>query len=138
MTRSLIINVDVPDLGAAIAFYEAGLGFKLRRKLFAGSVAEMESAFGRLFLLQQPAGSTAVPNTSILRDYSNHWTPVHLDIAVDDLPSAVSRALAAGARVSDSASRHAFGSIARMRDPFGHGFCLIEFSEAGYDAAVTE
>jgi predicted enzyme related to lactoylglutathione lyase len=135
MIRSLIINVDVPSLEPAVVFYEVGLGFKLRRRLFQGTVAEMESDLGRLFLLQRPAGSTAVPTTSLVREYSPHWTPVHLDIPVADLAAAVSKALAAGAEVSDGKSREPYGSIARMRDPFGHGFCFIEFNEAGYDNA---
>jgi hypothetical protein len=25
-----------------------------------------------------------------------------------------------------------------MADPFGHGFCLIQFTERGYDAIATE
>ena len=47
------------------------------------------------------------------------------------------RALAAGASASGQVSRQPFGDIAPMRDPFGHGFCLIAFSEIGYDAGVS-
>ncbi|MGB0086499.1 MAG: VOC family protein [Rhodomicrobiaceae bacterium] len=137
MTGSLIINIDVPDLVAAIVFYETGLGFRLRRKLFNDSVAEIEGAGGRIFLIEQPAGSTAVPGTSIARRYAAHWTPVHLDIAVSDLFAAVARARAAGATQSGPVSQHPFGDIAPMRDPFGHGFCLIAFNGVGYDAGVS-
>jgi len=28
---------------------------------------------------------------------------------------------------------HSWGRIAVMADPFGHGFCLIEFLGRGYD-----
>jgi predicted enzyme related to lactoylglutathione lyase len=137
MIRSLIINIDVPDLDAGISFYEIGLGFRLRRLLFEIDVAEMESAAGRIFLIQQSAGAIAVPGTSIVRGYSNHWTPVHLDIAVTDLAEAVERVSAAGAIASGSVTQHAFGRLAPMRDPFGHGFCLIEFNDLGYDAVVS-
>ena len=27
--------------------------------------------------------------------------------------------------------------IALLADPFGHGFCLIQFSEQGYDAVAV-
>jgi hypothetical protein len=27
-----------------------------------------------------------------------------------------------------------FGRLALFADPFGHGFCLVEFSPLGYDA----
>jgi predicted enzyme related to lactoylglutathione lyase len=133
----LLINIDVPDLAAAIVFYKTGLGFTLRRMLFEATVAEMESAAGRVFLIQHDAGSIAVTGTLIARDYSTHWTPVHLDIAVEDLDAAVARARAAGADLSVPISRHRFGDIARMRDPFGHGFCLIKFSDIGYDSEVS-
>ncbi len=134
--RSLIVNIDVADLEAGIAFYETGLGFKLRRRLFDGRVAEMTSPAGTVFLIEQAPGSPAVPGTTIARDYASHWTPVHLDIAVDDLDAAVARAEAAGARPSGAGAAQAFGRIAPMRDPFGHGFCLIEFSDRGYDAVA--
>jgi predicted enzyme related to lactoylglutathione lyase len=138
MTRALIVNIDVPDLAAGVAFYEAGLGFRLRRKLFGNAVAEMEGHGGRIFLIEQPPGSTAVPGTPVARNYAAHWTPVHLDLAVDDLDAAIARARAAGATASGEISRQAFGDIAPMRDPFGHGFCLIAFNAAGYDAVAPE
>lgn len=136
--RSLIINIDVPDLQAGIAFYEAGLGFTLRRTLFEDHVAELTSPAGPLFLLEQAPGSRAVPGTTITRDYAGHWTPMHLDIAVDDLDAAVARAAVAGARSSGPIRTQAYGRLAPMRDPFGHGFCLIQFSDRGYDAVVFE
>jgi len=136
--RIIIINIDVPDLNAGISFYETGLGFRLRRLFFERTVAEMESAAGRIFLIGHSAGAIAVPGTSIVRCYSNHWTPVHLDIAVTDLAKAVERVSAAGAVASGSITDQAFGRLAPMRDPFGHGFCLIEFNDVGYDAVVSE
>jgi predicted enzyme related to lactoylglutathione lyase len=138
MIGSLIINIDVPDLNAGISFYETGLNFRLRRLLFERTVAEMDGAAGRIFLIQHSAGAIAVPGTSIVRSYSNHWTPVHLDIVVTDLDTAVARVSAAGAIASGSVTEHAFGRLAPLRDPFGHGFCLIEFNDVGYDAVVSE
>ncbi len=130
--RELLVNIDVPDLERAIAFYRSALGFTLRRRLFAASVAEMAGGGCRLFLLEKPEGS---PTGAGRRTYARHWTPVHLDIAVEDLDAAVARALAAGAVKEGDTGRAAWGSIAHFADPFGHGFCLIEFTEAGYDAA---
>ncbi len=48
--------------------------------------------------------------------------------------AAVARATAAGAVLESPATVHSWGTIAMLADPFGHGFCLIEFSEQGYDA----
>src|SRR4051794_28101176 len=118
----LVINIDVPDLAAGIAFYDKGLGFGLCRLLFDGRVAEIQNAGQRLFLIEQAAGTTAVPDTAMARSYAPHWTPVHLDMAVVDLAAAVAQAKAAGATASAPVSEHAFGTLAPMRDPFGHGF----------------
>ena len=40
---------------------------------------------------------------------------------------------AAGATLEEPTAIHAWGKIVRLADPFGHGFCLIEFLGRGYD-----
>ena len=82
--------------------------------------------------------SAAVTGTAIVRNYSDHWTPVHLDIGVDNLDDAIIKAKLFGAKMSAAISSQLFGRLAPMRDPFGHGFCLIEFNEAGDDACITK
>jgi predicted enzyme related to lactoylglutathione lyase len=52
---------------------------------------------------------------------------------VDDLDAALARAIAAGARVEQPPATHAWGRIALLADPFGHGFCLLQFLGRGYD-----
>jgi uncharacterized glyoxalase superfamily protein PhnB len=59
---------------------------------------------------------------------------VHLDVAVRDLDAAVDRAIAAGASREGDVETHAWGRIAYLADPFGHGLCLLQFSALGYDA----
>lgn len=63
-----------------------------------------------------------------------HWTPVHLDFVVPDLDAAIDRARLAGATLEGAPTTHAYGRLALLADPFGHGFCLIEFTGRGYDA----
>ncbi len=134
MMESLIINIDVPDLTKGVALYCAGLGFTRARSLFGGSVVELRSAAGAIFLIEQPAGSLPIPTMPIQRDYAPHWTPVHLDLPVTNLDVAVAKATAAGATNSGPVTSQIFGQLAPMRDPFGHGFCLIEFNSDAYDA----
>ena len=136
MPVSLIINIDVPDIETGIAFYRDGLGFTLHRMLFDGSVAELTGAGCLVYLLPHAAGTSAVPNSGIARDYAPHWTPVHMDLAVPDLVVAVDRALAAGATRSGPQTEQPYGELALLRDPFGHGFCLIQFNDPGYDAVA--
>jgi catechol 2,3-dioxygenase-like lactoylglutathione lyase family enzyme len=130
---SLRICLDVSDLDAGIAFYEQALGLRLARR-HGREWAELTGAEAPIDLLAKPAGSRANPGAAAARDYARHWTPVHLDFAVADIAQAVQRATCAGAVLETDIARHAWGVIAGMADPFGHGFCLIEFTARGYDA----
>jgi predicted enzyme related to lactoylglutathione lyase len=85
----------------------------------------------RVYLLQKPEGSHGAGES--LRHYDRHWTPVHVDVVVDDIAAAASRAVAAGARVETDVRTEVWGKIVVLADPFGHGFCLIEFLGRGYD-----
>lgn len=80
-------------------------------------------------------GSAATEDGDV-RDYERHWTPLHLDWVVDDIEAAVARAVAAGATLEQSVRERRWGRIAVLADPFGHGFCLIQFSSEGYDVLV--
>lgn len=132
----ILANVDVPDLERAIAFYEAALGLRLGRRLFAGAVAEMLGGSVPIHLLSAGSGSTPIPDASSKRGYGRHWTPVHLDFEVDDVVAAVDRAVAAGATLEGAVRSFDWGRLARLADPFGHGFCLLELSAEGYDAVA--
>lgn len=127
----VLINIDVPDLDAGIRFYEAALGLRLKRKLFSGSVAEMSGGGARLCLLEKSERSSAADGA--LRDYRRHWTPVHLDFIVEDIASAVARAVQAGARLESGPRSFSWGRLATLGDPFGHGLCLVQWKGGGYD-----
>lgn len=133
---NVIVNIDVDDIENAITFYTRAFGFSLQRRLFDGTVAEMSGAPFSLYLLQKPARSNAMPGASAVRDYRRHWTPVHLDFEVADVGEAHRRALAAGAKAEGDITSAAWGRLARMSDPFGHGFCLVELTDQGYDVAA--
>jgi len=132
----LFINIDVDDLERAIAFYTAGLGLRMARRLFDGSVAEMVGASSTVYLIAKPAGTQASPNAEAQRVYARHWTPVHLDFCVADLSSAVRRATDAGATLEGPIQSFSWGDQATLSDPFGHGFCLLHFWRGDYDAVV--
>ena len=129
----LIVNIDVDDLVLAEAFYCAAFGVKPGRRI-GWSGVELVGLPAPIWLLLKDTDHAVAPGRAITRSYARHWTPVHLDVAVEDLASATQRALAAGA-IQEGETRHTeWGSIAMFADPFGHGFCLIQFSERGYDA----
>src|SRR3546814_19565247 len=89
----LLINIDVPDLAAAEAFYTAAFALRPARR-FGGDAIELLGANVPIYLLHTPAGSTAAGDAK--RGYARHWTPLHSDLAVEDLDAAVQRAVDAG------------------------------------------
>ena len=86
-----------------------------------------------IYLLAKATGTPASETTSQCRSYQRHWTPVHLDFVVDQIEPAVERAVSAGARIENPISTHEWGKLALMVDPFGHGFCFVQFLGRGYD-----
>jgi predicted enzyme related to lactoylglutathione lyase len=132
----MLVNIDVPDPEAAVAFYAEAFGLTVGRR-FGGGAVELLGAGAPIYLLDKPAGSTATPASTDRRSYRRHWTPVHLDFAVADIDAAVTRAVAAGATIESPVATHKWGKIAMLADPFGHGVCLIEFLGRGYDEIAT-
>src|SRR5438270_7663337 len=122
----LLVNIDVEDLEKAIRFYGAALGLKIGRRFGADGV-EMVGGSSPIYLLVKPAGTQASSTGAQLRTYIRHWTPVHLDFVVGDVESAVQKAIAAGAHLEKPIGTHKWGRLALMADPFGHGFCLVQF-----------
>jgi predicted enzyme related to lactoylglutathione lyase len=129
----LLVNIDVDDIEAGIRFYTQGLGLRLGRR-FDADFVELLGGEAPIYLLAKAAGTAPHPGARSARSYERHWTPVHIDLAVEDLDAAVARALSAGARAEGAIETHAYGRIAYLSDPFGHGFCLLQWNERGYDA----
>lgn len=136
MTTNLLANIDVDDLARGIEFYCRALGLHVGRR-FGDTGAELLGASSPIYLLEKPAGTAVSVASNQRRDYSRHWTPVHLDFVVTDIDAAVEKAKAAGALLEGETQTHKWGRIALLADPFGHGFCLIEFLGRGYDEIAT-
>ena len=129
----LLINIDVPDLAAGERFYVNALGLTVARRL-GDDIVELTGCEAPIYLIAKPAGSAIGPNGGDFRRYNRHWTPVHPDFSVTHLDNAVRQAVAAGALQEGETLDLAYGRQAMFADPFGNGFCLIEFNERGYDA----
>ena len=134
MNPGLLVNIDVDDLEKATRFYCEGLGLRVGRR-FEGWL-ELVGAAAPIYLLPKDAGTPVSPKTDEKRAYGRHWTPVHLDFVVSDIGKAIERAVAAGATRESDVSDHAYGKLALMADPFGNGFCLLQFTGRGYDEIV--
>ena len=132
----LLVNIDVDDLQRAIAFYTSAFDLQIGRR-FGTVGVELLGASAPIYLLVKAAGTKTAPASSQVRDYRRHWTPVHLDIVVQDIDSAVARAVAAGASLERAAQANGWGKLALLADPAGNGFCLVEFLGRGYDEIAS-
>jgi predicted enzyme related to lactoylglutathione lyase len=132
----ILVNIDVDTIEPAERFYCAAFELSVGRRFGAGAV-ELVGGSSRIYLLEKSEGTRATDRSEDRRSYERHWTPVHLDFVVDDLQEAIGRSIAAGGIQEQSARETAWGRIAVMSDPFGHGYCLITFSAEGYDAIAS-
>lgn len=130
----MVVNIDVPELAPAIAFYSAALGLKLNRVLDE-DVAELTGASSVIYLLMNDTGSVPASSVAEQRRYSRHWTPVHIDFVVEDISAAANRAINAGASRESECIEWKGSKCITFSDPFGHGFCLIEFAKETYREA---
>jgi uncharacterized glyoxalase superfamily protein PhnB len=129
-----MINIDVPDRAGAEALYVQAFGLTAGRRFGDGGV-ELLGAQAPIYLLQNAAGSVGAADSE--RNYARHWTPIHLDVVVDHLEPALDRALGAGLLQESDIREADWGRIVRLADPFGHGWCLVQFVGRGYDEIST-
>ncbi len=134
---SLRICIDIDDLARAIDFYTHAIGLRLGRR-FGDAWVELLGASAPIDLLAKAAGSSPSLRSTMTRNYGRHWTPVHLDFVVTELDAAVRRAQAAGAILESGIQEQKWGRMALMADPFGHGFCFLEFRGRGYDEMMGD
>lgn len=133
----LLVNIDVDDLAKAERFYTSAFELRVGRRFGEGGV-ELVGASSRIYLLVKAPGTQATGRPGSERSYDRHWTPVHLDMVVDDLDAAVQRSLTAGAVLERPVRTSAWGRLALMSDPFGHGYCLVQFLGRGYDEIASQ
>src|SRR4051794_36005125 len=114
----LSINIDVDDLEKGVTFYAAAAGLTPVRR-FGDHAVELAGAEVPVYLLDKSPSAPPFPGAETRRDYGRHWTPVHVDLVVDDVEHALAGALAAGARAESPVERYGWGRMVLMCDPFG-------------------
>ena len=113
------ICIDVDDVNRAVEFYGRGLGLTVVKQ--EPDWAQVKLGVQTFWIMKVPEG----PQGPISRDYQRHWTPVHLDFAVDDIDEAVKRAVDAGGKLEGEIQHGAKGALANLSDPSGNGVDLV-------------
>src|SRR5688572_1253263 len=78
------VCIDVDDVEKGIAFYTSALPLEIGRR-FDRHWVELVGASCPIDLLGAHGEQKPVPQEEIRRDFSRHWTPVHLDFEVAEL-----------------------------------------------------
>ena len=127
-----LINIDVPELQPAIDFYEAAVGMQLERVL-DDDVAELTYGSSIIYLLCKADGSGATPGiatSAVLRVTGRPCTSTSSSTtSTKPWPARPPQAPSAKASVSIGGAP----KCVTFSDPFGHGFCLIEFAGDRYE-----
>lgn len=134
-TTSFILNIDVPDIEAGLAFYTSAFGLVIGRR-FNPAFVELVGAETKIYLLEKAPQTSIIPASKPTRSDARHWAPIHADFVVKDIEAATTKVLVAGATQEGETRVVPYGKLAMFADPFGHGFCSIECNSSGYDALI--
>lgn len=74
---------------------------------------------------EKSAGTKSSAGSAERRHYERHWTPVHLDIHVEDFDSVLQHVRSEGGVVENEFRTEGPKPAAFCGDPFGNGFCVI-------------
>lgn len=111
------VNIGAPDPGALARFFAALLGWEIRAEEPDWVVLKNPDGGATLsFQTESPYVRPVWPAGP-----GDQQMMLHLEIRVDDLPSAVSHAISCGATVADHQPQE---DVRVCLDPVGHPFCL--------------
>ena len=122
---TIAVCIDVPEMDKAIAFYTKALGFEFVKK--ETEHAELSASGLTVYLSEKAAGTNPLIVGQAVRHYERHWTPIHLDVIVSDIEQCISSVLEMGG-VKEGEKSGDWGSIAFCSDPFGNGFCVMQYA----------
>ncbi len=119
------VCIDVSEMEKAIQFYTKALGCKLVQK--KAQYTELLADGLTIYLGENEAGTNPLINGKASRNYERHWTPVHLDVHVSDIDSCVSKVIELGG-IKEGDKSGDWGSVVFCADPFGNGFCVMQYN----------
>jgi catechol 2,3-dioxygenase-like lactoylglutathione lyase family enzyme len=118
------VSIDVPRLDEGLRFYRDALGLAEVARPMATYVI-LDCGGARIGLMEKAAGSRPAQGSDDVRRYERHWTPVHIDLHVEDFEAFLSKAVDAGATCEQKFDVAGRPPIAFCSDPFGNGFCIV-------------
>ena len=123
-------SIDVPQLEAGLRFYGEVFGFTETARPFP-TMAILDANNVSVCMHEKAAGSQSSSRGAELRRYERHWTPVHLDLHVEDFDAVLEKVRAQGGAIENEFRTQGPKPAAFCCDPFGNGFCVIGEGRAG-------
>jgi predicted enzyme related to lactoylglutathione lyase len=121
---SVHASIDVPELEAGLRFYGEVFGFVETARPFP-TMAVLDANNLSVCMHEKVSGSNSSSRGSELRRYERHWTPVHLDLHVEDFDAVLDEVRARGGAIENEFRTQGPMPTAFCSDPFGNGFCVI-------------
>jgi predicted enzyme related to lactoylglutathione lyase len=118
------VSIDVPDLEAGLRFYGEVFGFVETARPFS-TMAVLDANNVSVCMHEKKTGTRSSSAGSDLRRYERHWTPVHLDLHVEDFDGVLNDVRARGGAIENELRTQGPKPAAFCSDPFGNGFCVI-------------
>src|SRR5690606_21994777 len=92
------VSIDVPNLDNGLRFYGRVFGFTENARPFP-TMAVLDGNNVTVCMHEKAGGTKSSPAGAEQRRYERHWTPVHLDLHVQDIDAVLSRVRAEGGAV---------------------------------------
>ena len=90
----------MPELEAGLRFYGEVFGFVETARPFP-TMAILDANNVSVCMHEKAAGSKSSSRGSELRRYERHWTPVHLDLHVEDFDAVLDKVRAQGGAIEN-------------------------------------
>ena len=121
---SVHVSIDVPQLEAGLRFYAEVFGFVETARPFP-TMAILDGNNVSVCIHAKSSDSKSSSAGTDRRRYDRHWTPVHLDLHVEDFDAVLGKVRAQGGSIENEFRSQGPRPAAFCSDPFGNGFCVI-------------
>lgn len=118
------VSIDVPNLEEGLRFYRDVFGFIEKARPFP-TMAVLDANNVNICMHEKATGTKPAKPSSETRHYERHWTPVHLDLHVEDFDGVLANVRAAGGAVETEFRNQGPKPVGFCSDPFGNGFCVL-------------
>ena len=121
---SVHVSIDVPEIEEGLRFYGSVFGFVEVARPFS-TMAILDANNVTVCMHAKSAGTKPSPDGADVRRYERHWTPVHVDLHVQDFDGVLGKVRAEGGIIEMEFREQRPMPTAFCSDPFGNGFCVI-------------